>query len=166
MLKSIGRFTERFRQIDRFDDVGPALAEFARSFGFRRCAVVRFSDHIPSIFDSDPERYAAAWKYVDVFRSPRNLEMARRLVAPSRLTWLTGDRYEPGTPDHARAVELDMLDAAAVMVTYDGQPHGSVLLSGTPSLSAQDEQAIVLLSQMLFVAIDQINEKPAFLKHD
>ena len=166
MLRSIGRFTERFGQMDRFDDVGPALAEFARSFGFRRCVLVRFSEDVTSLFDSDPVRYAAFWKSIDVFLAPSHRELARRLVPPAKLTRFGANRYEAGSPEHARAVELDIVDGAAIMVTYRGQPHRSLFLSGRPTLSAQDEQPIVLISQMLFVAIQQINKKPSFIKHD
>ena len=166
MLRSIGRFNERFGQISSFEDVGPALAEFARTFGFRRCAVVRFSNDIPSLFDSDPERYALFWKSIDVLFAPGHLELTRRLVAPAKLNWLSSDRLSAGTPEHTRALELDIVEGAAVMVTSDGQPYGSIFLSGKPSLSAQDEQAIVLLSQMVFVAIDRIDKKSLFLKHD
>ena len=126
MLRSIGRFTERFAQVGSFDDFCAALAQFARSFGFRRCAVVRFSDGIPSLFDSDPERYAAFWKSMDVVLSERHYELARRLVAPYKLNWLIGNRYDPGSPEEARAIALDIQDGAAIMVTYDGHPHGSI----------------------------------------
>ena len=70
---------------------------------------------------------------MDVVLSERHFESARRLVAPYKLNWLIGNRYDPGSPEEARAIELDIQDGAAIMVTYDGHPHGSIFLTSRRS---------------------------------
>ncbi len=148
-------------KVQTTDDVNPLLHELSRYFGFRRSALVLFSNAIPVIFDSDPARYSAAWKYLEVFQSSENRKTAERLLVALKLNWLTGDRYEPGSAAQSRATELDLLDGAAVIVTSDGTAIGSIFLSGLPQLNRAEESAIVMIGHILFSKLRDLNSSNA-----
>ena len=63
------------------------------------------------------------------------------------------------------AVELDMLEGAAILVTRDGQVYGSILLWDRPALSSRDEMAILLIGHLVFATIHRRDRKASLLNY-